>query len=165
MKDSQWAWHISVTINSVPLAARSSSEEAQLYQTGKTIILERMMLDCSHFLVLRAISRPHACLCVFLFACRECRNHWTYKVCKVCRTQKFCPFNLQILFLSLLPLALCELPVLLRGERRCKCLSSQSLIRRENREERSLQWKGEIEDWNLQRFRPALKLGKYFRYP
>lgn len=36
-----------------------------LYQTGKTIILERMILDCSHFLVSRVILRPHACLYVF----------------------------------------------------------------------------------------------------
>lgn len=164
MKDLQWAWHISVTINSAPLAARSSSEEAVISDRKNNHTWENDLGLFSLLSFTCYLETPRMFVC-FLVACRECRNHWTYKVCKACRTQKFCPFNLQILFLSLLPLALLELTVLLCGERRCKCLSSQSLIRRESRHERSLRWKGEIEDSNRQRFRPVLRLGKYFRYP
>ena len=132
MKDPRGACHVSVTINSAPLAAGSSSEEAVI--SDRKNRLERIMLDCSYFYFLCAISEtPRIFVCFSV-----CRNRWAYRVCRACRNQTFCPFNL-LTFLSLLTLALRKLPVLLRGETRCTCHSSQSLVRQDSRHERSRQ--------------------------
>jgi len=148
MKDSRGACPISITINSATSCWElfwGSCYIRKEKHTWENVVRLFTLLFLGCYL-----ETPRMFVC-FLFVCRGCRNHWTYKVCKACRTQKFHSFNLQILFLSLLPLALRELLVLLCGEGRCTCLSSQPLVRWASREERSLQWKGEIEDWNGQK--------------
>ena len=115
MRDSRGARHISVTIKSAPLAVGNSSEEAVI--SDRENRFNRMMLDCLQFS--RAISEtPHMFAC-FFFVCIQ----------RVGKSLDMHLFNLQILFLPLLPLVLRELPVLLHEEDVCVTLPNHSLDR------------------------------------
>ena len=68
-------------------------------------------------------------VCMFFFVCiQKVRKSLDIQGCRPCTTQKVHLFNLQILFLPLLPLVLRELPVLLHEEDVSVTLPNHSLV-------------------------------------